>query len=181
LTVPPELVGAWRRVGVTLGGRRLVDHCDVVWLQTPSWFADVRLRLAPGRAAPTADVPAWLYAEAAFGGVAAWSAPRMTWRHELDLDGSVPPGCNDLCFDAGVLVERGDTEVNGRPTPFREEWLRMSAADPTWSARRAGSALRVEVGRWAIELLDERPGGSFSAVRLESAGGEWREAGRLTG
>jgi len=181
LTVAPELVGAWRRVGLTLGGRRLVDCCDVVWLQTPSWFADLRLRLAPAPVAPVADAPAWFYAEAAFGGVASWAAPRMTWRHELDLDGSVPPGSNDLCFEGGVLVEQGDTDVDGRPTPFREEWLRMTAENPACSARREGSALRVEVGRWAIELLDERPSGSFSAVRLESAGEVWRETGRLIG
>ena len=174
MTVPPELVGAWRRVGLTLDGRRLVDYCDVIWLQTPSWFADVRLRLAPDPAIPADGVAAWLYAAAAFAGLATWSAPMMTWRHELDLYGSVPPGTNRLRWDDGVLVEYGETEVDGRPVAFSEEWLRMTGENVACSVRRDGPGLRVEVGRWAIELA----GGS--AARFEAHGGEWTQTGRLT-
>ncbi|MCW2515676.1 MAG: hypothetical protein JWR11_4718 [Mycobacterium sp.] len=33
MAFPVELVGAWRRV---------VDYCDVLWLPSADWFADVR-------------------------------------------------------------------------------------------------------------------------------------------
>ena len=105
----------------------------------------------------------------------------MTWRHELDRDGGVPPGTNELRFSDGVLVERGDTAVGDRAARFSEEWLRMTDAETACAVRREGRTARVEVGRWAIEITDDRPGGSFSAARLELLDGRWTVAARLAG
>ena len=179
MSVPPELVGAWRRVGLTLDDTRLVDCSDVLWLQTPTWFADIRLRLLPEGRIPTEGVPAWLYAQAAFAGTAHWSSPMMTWEHVLDYNRSVAPGSNNLARSDGVLVERGITTVAGSETPFTEEWLRMSGADDACSLHVEQGACRVEVGGWAIELRDARPEGQFSAVRYRVNGGGWKVTGSL--
>ncbi|MDT5315369.1 MAG: hypothetical protein QOE74_4389, partial [Mycobacterium sp.] len=48
MTLPVELVGAWRRVGLLIDGVRRVDYCDVLWLQSADWFADIRTLIQPG-------------------------------------------------------------------------------------------------------------------------------------
>jgi hypothetical protein len=47
MSVPIQLVGAWRRNGILVGGRRVVDCSDLIWLQRPEWFAGIRLPVAP--------------------------------------------------------------------------------------------------------------------------------------
>src|SRR5262249_42042417 len=37
------LVGAWTRSRLVVDGSRCVDQCQVLWLQTPSWYADIRV------------------------------------------------------------------------------------------------------------------------------------------
>ncbi len=179
MSVPPELVGAWRRVGLTLDGVRHVDYCDVIWLQTPKWFADIRLRLVPDRSIPSDGVPDWLYAEAAFAGLAHWSAPRMTWEHVIDYNRGVPQGSNLLRRADGVLMEQGVTTIAGLEAPFSEEWLRMTGDDVVCAVDCQDGQCRVEVGGWAIELRDERPHGPFSAIRYEAAGDAWTPTGCL--
>jgi len=181
VSVPPEFVGAWRRVGLTLDGTRLVDYCDVLWLQTPTWFADMRLRLVRDDAVPADGVPDWFYARAAFAGISRWSPPRMTWEHALDFDHSVPPGSNLLRFADGVMVEEGLTPVGGQQTAFTEEWLRLTTDDVSCSVTAGDGHARIGIGRWAIELRDERPGGAFSATRFELIDGGWTPTGHLPG
>ncbi len=180
MSVPRELVGAWRRVGLTLDGARLVDYCDVLWLQTATSFADIRLRLVPDDAVPTDGIPDWFYARAAFAGISRWSPPRMTWEHELDFDGSVPPGSNVLRAGDGVLVEEGATTVAGREIPFSEEWLRLTDDDVICSVTGGDGHARVEIRRWAIELRDPRPDGPFAAIRYELMDRDWMATGQLS-
>lgn len=180
MSVPPQFVGAWRRVGLTLDRARLVDYCDVLWLQTPTWFADVRLRLVPDQAVPADGVPDWFYPAAAFAGISHWSPPRMTWEHALDFDRSVPAGSNVLRAGDGVVVEEGLTSVGGQQTPFSEEWLRLTDDDVSASVTAADGHARIEIGRWAIELRDERPVGRFTATRFEAHDRGWAPTGHLS-
>jgi hypothetical protein len=182
VTIPPELIGAFRRSGLILNGRRMVDYADVIWLQTPEWFVDMRL-LIPGLPAPAAtDVPAWFYQEKAFAGIASWAPPTITWQHLIDSHLRTTPDSNPLSWEDGAVIERGITDLDGTPTPFAEEWLRMTGDDVEYSAEHDENRVRarIAVGRFAVEISDDRPtGGNFRATRLEKRDGEWIEYGSV--
>jgi hypothetical protein len=181
MSVPPELVGAWRRVGLIVDGVRRADPCDVLWLQSPDWFADIRLPLAGGEGLGAGE-PAGLFASAwAFAGIGTWSAPVMTWRHDFDLHVDSGLDSNPLSWEDGVVVERGTLDWPGRPVPFIEEWLRIAGDGVEPKVDVGPTAVRVEVGKWAIGVEDTRPGGTFAAVRYERTDGEWRAVGSVLG
>jgi len=173
VAVPPNLVGAWRRSGLLLDGIRKVDFSDVIWLQTPEWFADIRLRVDPHLTAPTEGVPEWFYDEFCFAGVAEWDDPRITWNHLIDSSLEPTVDSNPLTFEDGVAFERGRSEVDGVETPFIEEWLRMTPDDVEWSADHGDNWARIEVGRFAVEIRDDRPAGGFMASRYHLVDGNW--------
>jgi hypothetical protein len=179
MSVPPGLVGAWRRSGLLVDGVRQVDYCDVIWLQTPEWYADIRLRIDPAATPPTEGVAAMFAAEIAFAGTGNWSQPIMTWNHALDSSLEPAVDANPITWEDGVAVERGRVRFEGRDVPFVEEWLRTTGDDVTWSATHADRRVRVEVGRWAIEITDDRPGGRFVATRSERDGDGWIEHGSV--
>jgi hypothetical protein len=181
MAVPEHIVGAWRRSGLILDSVRQVDHADVIWLQTPEWFADIRLRINPDSVVPTAGVPEWFYEEFAFAGTSTWADPVITWDHVLDTRPDPAPDANPLTWEDGVAFERGTTEVDGVPTPFIEEWLRMTDDDVTWSVDKGEGSARIEVGRFAVEVKDLRPeGGSFTATRYHLEDGDWVKFGEVT-
>lgn len=180
MSVAPELVGAWRRSGLVIDGVRQVDHCDVVWLQTPEWYADIRLRIDPTATPPPEGVPALFAEELAFAGPGHWDPPIMTWNHALDSGLEPAVDANPLTWEDGVAVERGTVSWEGSEVPFVEEWLRMTGDDVTWAATPGERRARVEVGRWAIEISDDRPHGSFLATRYERDGTGWVERGSVT-
>lgn len=159
----------------------MVDYADVIWLQTPEWFVDMRL-LIPGRAAPdAAGVPAWFYQEKAFAGTASWEPPTITWQHLIDSHRRTTPDSNPLYWEDGVIIERGTTVVAGTTMPFAEEWLRMTGDDVEYSAEHDENRVRIAIGRFAVEISDDRPGGgNFTATRLEKRDGEWVEFGSVT-
>jgi hypothetical protein len=183
MSVPLELIGAWRRSGLLLDGVRQVDYCDVIWLQTPDWYADIRLRINSKGDVPTEGVPPWFSKEFSFAGIATWSDPVITWDHALDFYLEPAIDSNPLSWGDGVACENGKTMLNGVEVPFTEEWLRMTDDDVQYSAViRDEQHVRIEVGRFAIEITDERPSGRFSATRYQRAtpGGDWTEFGRVT-
>jgi hypothetical protein len=172
MSVPPNLVGAWRRSGLLLDGIRKVDFCDVIWLQTPEWFVDIRLRIDPLLEAPTEKVPGWFYDEFCFAGIAEWDDPQITWNHLIDSKESGVDS-NPLTFEDGVAFERGRTDLDGTETPFIEEWLRMTPDHVEWTAEHGNKWARIEVGRFAVEIRDDRPTGEFTATRFHLVDGEW--------
>src|SRR3984957_18148564 len=99
--VPIELVGAWRRSGLIWKGVRKVDYCDVVWLQTPEWFVDIRLLIDKGATPPSEGVPSWCYKEFSFAGIASWDAPRITWDHLIDSSLEPAVDANPLTWEDG--------------------------------------------------------------------------------
>jgi hypothetical protein len=163
-----------------LDGVRKVDYCDVIWLQTPEWFVDIRLRIDPHAVVPTSGVPSFFYAEFAFAGIGTWEAPRMTWDHLIDSSLNPSIDSNPLTWEDGVAVETGKATVGGTEVTFVEEWLRMTGDDVTWAADTTDHHARIEVGRFAVEISDARPAGGFTATRFELRSSGWVEVGSVT-
>jgi hypothetical protein len=181
MTVPSELVGAFRRSGLILDGKRMVDYADVIWLQTPEWFVDMRLLIERDSPPTAADVPAWFYQEKAFAGIATWDAPKITWQRLIDSHGRTTPDSSPLVWDDGVIIELGVTDLHGKETPFAEEWLRMTKDDVGCSVEHGEGHARIEVGRFAVEIADHRAaGGRFTATRFERRDSRWIEIGSVS-
>ena len=179
MAMPTKLVGAWRRSGLILDGKRQVDHADVIWLQTPDWYADIRLRIDPTSVLPSGK-PAWFSAEFSFAGPAEWNDPIITWNHAIDMSLEPAVDANPCTWVDGVVFETGKTEVDGVETEFIEEWLRMTDDDVTWSADVGDKEARIEVGNYAIEIKDARgSGGGFSSTRFSLTHGEWVKFGEV--
>lgn len=179
MTVPPRLVGAWRRAGVLIDGTRIVEEFDRLWLQTPQWFADIRLRIDQSRGPCDAGLPVFLSQEGAAAGTTSWADPIITWDKTIAVS-APPPGSDDsrpLTWADGVVAESGTTLVHGQEREFIEEWLRMTDDDVSWSTDVDDRRARVEVGRWAIEVRDDRPAGAYTATRFERDGDGWRPTG----
>ncbi|MDQ1426484.1 MAG: hypothetical protein QOD72_3982, partial [Acidimicrobiaceae bacterium] len=173
MSVPTKLVAAWRRSGLILDGQRHVDHADVIWLQTPEWYADIRLRIDPTSSLPTTGAP-WFYKEFSFAGPAEWNDPVITWNHVIDFSLEPTVDANPLTWVDGVAFETGKTEVDGVETVFIEEWLRMTDDDVEWSADVRDKGARIEVGNYAIEIKDARStGGIFSSTRFHLTRTGW--------
>lgn len=168
-----EFVGAWRRSGLAVGGHRAVDHCDVLWLQTPEWFADMRVRIDASAPVGGREVPEWMNENRAFAGQATWRSGVMTWQHRFDSLPGPDVDSSPLSWENGVLVERGVTTLDGREVSFEEEWLRMTPDGIPWATAHSDTEVRVEVGPWAVEIRDHRPEGGFSAVRYHRIGTVW--------
>jgi hypothetical protein len=180
VTLPIELVGAWRRSGLLLDGVRAVDYCDVIWLQTPEWYVDIRLRIDPNAAVPTEGVPQFFYNELAFAGVTTWTPPIITWDHRIDSSLEPSVDSNPVVWTNGVVRENGMAPVGERMTPFTEEWLRMTDDDVSWTAEAGEKRARIEVGDFAVEIEDRRPAGPFLAVRYHREDGKWVKFGQVT-
>jgi hypothetical protein len=64
--------------------------------------------------------------------------------------------------------------------PFTEEWKRISPAGADMAAEAGDNRVVVTIDRWRIEIVDDRPGGPFRAVRYErDVGGKWQVCGSL--
>jgi hypothetical protein len=117
--------------------------------------------------------------EYAFAGIGTWSEPLMTWEHLIDVRVLPVLDANTLSWEDGVVVERGTFSHDGVDTPFVEEWLRMTddSAEPHVSV--SDRSVRIEIGRWALEVTDEREAGPFVATRFEYNDGKWIEVASL--
>jgi hypothetical protein len=180
MAVPPKIVGAWRRSGLILDRKRHVDHCDVLWLQTPEWYADIRLRIDPTSTLPGTGA-SWFYEEFSSAGKAEWDAPVFTWNQVIHIPAEPASVANSLTWADGVIVETGKTEAGGAEAVFSEEWLRMTGDDVRWSADIGDKEARIEVGGYAVEIKDTRAaGGIYSSIRFSKVGGEWVKLGEVT-
>jgi hypothetical protein len=181
MAVPKKLVGAWRRTGLIIDGVRHVDRCDVLWLQSADWYADIRLPLDPPGPTPSDGVAAQFAKEWSFAGVANWSPPVMSWEHVIDVRANPPLDANTLQWENGGIIERGTLLWKAREVPWAEEWTRLTddSVEPTVEA--GSGYVHIAVGDWAIEVKDERPDGYFLSTRHDRVDGEWREIGSVRG
>jgi hypothetical protein len=176
MSVPAELTGAWQRAGLIVDGVRCVDACDVIWLQSPDWYADIRLP-RPDREVSSTGPAAAFAAAWAFGGTADWDPPVMTWHHSFDSRAGVTPDANPLVWEEGLLVERGTFQWAGQGLRFEEEWRRLSPAGAGTTADIGEERIVVRVDRWRITIDDRRPDHPFTAVRQEERDGRWLTIG----
>jgi hypothetical protein len=177
--VPRELVGAWRRSGLIIDGSRQVDYCDVLWLQSADWYADIRLALPVPGPVPTDGVPGHFAKERAFAGITTWTPPVITWEHVFDVRENPPLDSKALRWHHGVVVERGTQLWNGRDVPWEEEWLRMSDDDVEPVVTLDDRCVHIAVGDWVIETKDERPKKPFRCTRYDRIHSGWREVGTV--
>ena len=83
--VPDELIGVWRRAGISVNGGEVLEDSDVVWIQTRSRYVDIRV--------PRVGVSA---SEEAAAGRQDWESPRLRFRHELDYTHNYPDDEGEL-------------------------------------------------------------------------------------
>ncbi|MBV9512212.1 MAG: hypothetical protein JO303_18230, partial [Caulobacteraceae bacterium] len=88
--VPAEVMGLWRREVITAPGFR-DETTQVVWLQTPRWYADLRVKAdRPGPRAPDGfaaypdEALIALAGVQGFAGVLTASDGLCLWRRDLD-------------------------------------------------------------------------------------------------
>jgi len=169
--IPERFQGAWRRVSLTVDGGPPIEPAEVVWVQTASAFADIRVpRMGFGDLHPAVS----------FAGTTRWDEPHLHWRHELDLDPGRPPDddgdVGHIRWDGGDLVESGTFGDDGLEVPYVEVWRRMPGSDgPTqhWVSPD-GTHRFVRAGDHAITVADERPtGGTYRACYRTREAGQW--------
>jgi hypothetical protein len=181
MSIDSKIIGAYRRSGLLLEGKRFVDFSDVLWIQTPECYVDIRYPISPDLVTPTDGVPEWFYGTFSFGGTASWDGTKITWNHLIDTDPTGAIDSNPLVWDDGVVLENGTTELGEKTdVPFTEEWLRITQLDDPWSATHEDGYIRVEVGRHAIEIHDERPTGACVATRFVKDGDGWKPVGQVS-
>jgi hypothetical protein len=175
MSLPVEFFGAWRRVGLIIDDVRRVDYCDVLWLQSPDWFADIRTHIQPG-VEPAADDPhAAFSGELSFAGKTEFTAPKLHWIHTLDSRGDAPPDQNPVSWQDELLIESGSFEWQGRVVPFVEEWGQLGRAGLSGVGR--DGYVRIESAGLAIEVSTAADG--FSAVKYQDRDGTWVETARV--
>jgi Protein HRI1 len=177
-TLDSFLLGAWTRSRLVVDGARCVDRCWVLWLQTPVWYADIRVP-SPARPVPAAGPEAVFARQWAFAGTATWSPPVMTWHHHLDSMREPISDANPLDREGDLLVEAGTLKWAGLAIPFREEWRRLSQDDDDVSAQVDTNRIQVTIGVWRILIQDERPSGLFQASGQRFQEGAWRTWGTI--
>ncbi len=163
--VPERFVGVWLRQSISLDGSPPGEHEQVVWLQTSSTFADLRI--------PKQDDGS---AVEAFSGSTHWDGEMLSWLHELDWHGTFAGNDQGLIdWDDAVMVERGTMAARneaGDPIciDYVERWAAVPSGEPNVAldGRSSGAiAIHVRMGAWA--LTQARRGARFGA-RLERPG-----------
>lgn len=180
MSLPEEFVGAWRRVGLIIDGTRRVDYCDVLWLQSPTWFADIRTLIQPGLAPPAEDAQSPFAQQFSFAGTTEFiemevTDPQLHWIHTLDSRGEAPPDQNPVAWHDRLLVESGSFQWQGREVPFVEEWGYLGRDGVTGSA--SAGEVCVQAAGFAIEVSSGADG--FSAVKYQLQDGNRVEVGRV--
>lgn len=128
--VPPELTGLWRREVITTPTGYRDETTRVLWLQTRSWYADIRVTAdRPRREGATgfADyTDAELIAMAAvqgFAGELTATGNVCLWRRDLDYQ---PP--HDLVDEATFTVRDGVMIEDGIHSQYQEIWRQEAPA-----------------------------------------------------
>jgi hypothetical protein len=133
--VPPEYTGLWRREVITAPGFR-DETTQVLWLQTRSWYVDLRV---PADRPPARGGAGFADYDAAellalgqiqgFAGELAAADGICLWRRDLDRQ---PPG--PLPDEARCAVD-GDVMIeDGVHADYQEIWRRVSGSEGPFAA-----------------------------------------------
>ncbi|WP_421934439.1 hypothetical protein [Phenylobacterium sp.] len=182
--VPPALTGLWRREVITTPKGYRDETTRVLWLQTRSWYADIRVKAdRPARPGATgfADYSdaelIQLAAVEGFAGELTATGDICLWRRDLDYQ---PPSGSP---DEATFAVSGDVMIeDGIHSDYQEIWRREpGSASPLVAYRRTGGAgLLVIAGGYFTEILDRATplpkGESLAAIVSEALGAGRREA-----
>lgn len=157
--VPAPLRGLWRREVITAPGFR-DETTKVLWLQTASWYADIRVPAdRPG--ARGAGFGGYSDAELVslariqgFAGELSATDDVCFWRRDLDHQPAGPiPDEARYTVDGDVMVE------DGIHADYQEIWRREPGAGGGFAAfrREGGGGLMVLAGKHLLEFV-ARPG-----------------------
>lgn len=175
--VPDASRGLWRREVITAPGFR-DETTRVLWLQTETWYADLRVPAdRPGPKPPGGGEGFGAYADAellslariqGFAGQLAVSGDVFFWRRDLDVQPASGDRDEARCTQDGeVLVE------DGLHADYQEIWRREDASRAPQAAFRleGREGLLVIGGEHLIEFV-ARPGpapqGKSLAVLVEA-------------
>jgi hypothetical protein len=160
--VPPELTGLWRREVITTPAGYRDETTRVLWLQTRSWYADLRVRAdrparpeATGFADYTDAELVQLAAVQGFAGQLTAQDGVCLWRRDFDYQ---PP--SDDLDEARFGVEGEVMIEDGIHADYQEIWRRepqsltpLAAFQLTDDAARPGaSGLLVVAGDHFMEI-----------------------------
>lgn len=177
--VPEACRGLWRREVITAPGFR-DETTRVLWLQTETWYADLRVPIdRPGPPTSGAKVEGFgAYSEAelialarmqGFAGQLSVAGDVFFWRRDLDVQPASEDRDEARCSQDGeVLVE------DGLHADYQEIWRRepISAAPQAAFRLEGREGLLVAGGEHLIEFV-ARPGaapaGKSLAALVESA------------
>jgi hypothetical protein len=177
--VPRWLQGAWRREGLARRDGPMEERSDVLWLQTASYFADVRVPNLP-----VVGELDGLDERQAFSGVGSFVDPRFTWDHDIDTRQ------RQLLSSDTALLERRSTFLLERGEDYVERWRREAEPDRVavleWSGEAcaptegpAPLARIVVVGRLAVGVWRHPSPAATSLVRASTGWSTTATFGRL--
>jgi hypothetical protein len=157
--VPPDLTGLWRREVITTPKGYRDETTRVLWLQTRSWYADIRVRAdrpkregATGFADYTDAELIQMAAVQGFAGELSATGNVCLWRRDLDYQ---PP--NDSVDEATFAVKDGVMIEDGIHSEYQEIWrYQAPSATPLVAYKLTGEAkgLLVIAGEYFLEIRD---------------------------
>jgi hypothetical protein len=165
VSVEPDLVhGAWTRQSVAIGGGPPFETQHVVWIQSGTCYADVRIPFHPG-----AD-------ERCFTGRSGWDGDAYRWTHRFDLEIGAPSAddVGELTWNGDTLVERGMFPTADGAVAYEERWVRLPESRGPFLALEGDATCMVRSGSHVITVADQRPtGGEFAAAYRRLRDGAW--------
>jgi hypothetical protein len=174
MSLPRELTGLWRREIITRPGFADAET-QVVWLQTESWYADLRIppnRPIVGSADDCHDEALVALAQAeGFAGELRAEGGVCFWRRDADLQPPTAlPDEGRYRIDGDVMVE------DGVHADYQEIWRRAADGIGSLAAYRLEGprfGLLVLAGDHAMRVIDRRsapaPAGGSLAAAVEDA------------
>lgn len=183
--VPPELTGLWRREVITAPAGYRDETTAVLWLQTRSWYADIRIKAdrpkregAAGFADYTDAELIQMAAVQGFAGELTATGNVCLWRRDLDYQ---PP--NDTADEATFAVKDGVMIEDGIHSEYQEIW-RQEAPGATplaaYSLASEAKGLLVIAGDYFLEIRDRAtplaPAESLTAYVTEALATGKRDA-----
>ena len=138
--VPATYLGVWRRSLLTTGSGHRDATTVVLWLQTQTLFADLRIPVpVPAEGCSnfhncTEEQMLQLAQQQGFAGVTNVSADICTWHRELDFQPkSGPPDVGRMVFVTNDFVTEDDPTGENR---YHEDWQRLEGSTgATWGYR----------------------------------------------
>ncbi len=183
--VPPDLTGLWRREVITTPKGYRDETTRVLWLQTRSWYADIRVKAdrpkregATGFADYTDAELIQMASVQGFAGELTATGNVCLWRRDLDYQ---PP--NDSVDEATFAVKDGVMIEDGIHSEYQEIWRQEApGATPLMAYKRAGETkgLLVIAGEDFLEIHDRAtplaPAESLTAYVTQALATGTREA-----